>query len=245
MPPHFAAPSSLYWPLPDRPRHSTIELLWAALPRPIAAATARLNHCEIFDRLFSGELQESIYSGGYELLALPVPSGRALSLRLEGCGRFRDEGELMLTLCDRSSGLMLASVPFSFTAMPSGDAMWIGGVHGYAGPCTRQVSEEVSRELHGLQPAALAVWCLRELAGHWALQQIRAADAAVGNELWREAGGRPAADGQWDLPPPGWRCWAEHGLSARRKGHEQRRAVLASIEPRLLAATTAPGAKVR
>jgi uncharacterized protein VirK/YbjX len=130
-----------------------------------------------------------------------------------------------------------------FIATAGRRAIWIGGLQASRDPRMRALIQEVTKELHGLRPKALALWCLRQMCAPWGAVRIRAAGdrehtcprrhrgkfMAAYDEFWAESGGVRRLDGGWDLPlEPAVRP-REEIKPSRRKAHELRYAMLDAL----------------
>jgi uncharacterized protein VirK/YbjX len=250
----------------NRLSRSDAQPLWAARPRIVAKlqrpyvhyrwdlATrfdALSSHYDILRDLLSAPAREGVYRGGITLVRLGCPAGRTVDLRLVYRDQFEKEGELSLTVEDTETSLLLAGLTFCLTGDSDRRVAWIGGLQASSDPRTRGLIHDVVKEMHGLRPKALALWCLRQLSAPWQVEEIRAAAdsshiyrhwgkrrdfQAKYDEFWAESSGSRHADGDWELPlavPPRPR---EEIKPSRRKAHERRYAMLAELRAELLAA---------
>jgi len=202
--------------------------------------TALESHYEVIGSLISGEALDEIYRRGLTLLRLEAVGGRALQIRLLYADQFEKEGELTLAIVDDQTGLELATLTFCLVEADGNRAIWIGGLQANPALQTRFLINEVAKEMHGLRPKALALWCLRQLAQAWGIDRLRAiADdhhiyrhshkrrsfAACYDEFWAESCGLRQSDG-WELPLDVAERPAEEIKASRRKAHARRYAML-------------------
>jgi hypothetical protein len=202
-------------------------------------------------------IRESFRGDGLSVVRLVNPiSLRRLDLQLF----FRDgsagEEELTLAVRDVETGLMLAGITFRLVQSESEMVAIIGGLHADDDARLHALLREVAKELFGLRPKALVLWCLQQLAVLWDVRQIQAVGdeergwpqwcwprekaAAHHDEFWRESDGRKlSGDGKWQLPLRPL-CRPRNELKpSRRRAHERRYAMLAGLQPTLVAAFTA------
>jgi hypothetical protein len=227
---------------------------------PAFAASESLRHYDILVRLFVPSVREAIYREGLSMVRLVnSASRRRLDLRLFCHERFEAEGELTLAVYDVETGLMLAGLTFCLVQNDGERVAIIGGLQAANDPRTRGLIREVSKDLFGLRPKAFVLWCLQQLTLLWEIRQIQAVGdeqpvwrhwrkrlEIAGNcdEFWRESDGRKLpGGGSWQLPLRSPRRKREELKPSRRRAHEQRYAMLAGLQPTLVAAfaALAPG----
>lgn len=160
------------------------------------------------------------------LAQLSLPHVGALDIVLHSNERFRKEGELAISLSCETLGGELAQASFAFEERARG--IWllrIGCVQGNrAGGC--ELTKIPAKELHGLRPKALLLFCLRELAAALELEEVFGAGDKIQahcrkhaihlpwvhrlsfdyDSFWLESGGKPQPD-----------CWFSLGLETPRK----------------------------
>ncbi len=202
--------------------------------------TALESHYDVIGSLISGGALDAIYRRGLTLLRLEAAGGRALQIRLLYADQFEKEGELTLAVVDDQTGLELATLTFCLVEADGNRSIWIGGLQANPALQTRFLINEVTKEMHGLRPKALALWCLRQLAQAWGIDRLRAiADAhhiyrhshkrrsfaACYDEFWAESCGLRQSDG-WELPLDVAERPAEEIKASRRKAHARRYAML-------------------
>jgi len=243
--------------------------LWQARPRlasklqrpyvhrdwTVAARLAALeSHYAAIGTQISGPALEEIYRRGLTLIRLEATGGgRALQVRLLYADQFEKEGELTLAVVDDQSGLELATLTFCVVETDGNRSIWIGGLQANPALQTRFLINEVAKEMHGLRPKALALWCLRQLAQSWGIDRLRAvadahhiyrhrhkrrAFAACYDEFWAESGGLRQPDG-WELPIDVAERPLEEIKASRRKAHARRYAMLTELAQTLAQAIAA------
>jgi hypothetical protein len=206
-------------------------------------------------------LPESFRGEGLSVVRLVSPTSlRRLDLQL----LFRDgstgEEEMTLAVRDVETGLMLSGITFCLVQNEGKRVAIIGGLQADDDARLHGLLREVAKELFGLRPKALVLWCLQQLAVLWDIRQIQAVGdeqrgwqrrdeqeeetAAHHDEFWRESDGRKLPeDGKWQLPLRPL-CRPRNELKpSRRRAHERRYAMLAGLQPTLVAAfvALAPG----
>jgi uncharacterized protein VirK/YbjX len=237
------------------------QALWHARPRlagklqrPYAHrdwnAAARLaaleSHYEALGSLVSAAALDRIYAAGLGLVRIEAAgTARNVRIRLFYSDQFEKEGELTLAVADEATGLELATLTFCVVGTGTERSIWIGGLQANPAPQTRFLINEVSKEMHGLRPKALALWALRQLAQAWEIDRIRAvsdaqhiyqhrhkrrAFAASYDEFWSESGGQRGPDG-WELPLETPERPAAEIKPSRRKAYARRYAMLAELAP--------------
>jgi uncharacterized protein VirK/YbjX len=223
------------------------------LSERVAALTA---HYAILEGLLAPAAREQVYGEGLTLVRLVhAASGRRVDLRLVYRDQFEKEGDLSLTVEDVDSRLMLAGLTFCLLGDGSRRTAWIGGIQASADPRTRGLIADVAKEMHGFRPKAFALWALRQLAGPWQVEQLRAAGdgehvfrhwhkqepefEASYDEFWAESGGRTHAAGGWELPRVIPRRRREDLKPSRRKAYERRYSMLTELRAELLGAAAA------
>ena len=221
---------------------------------------ALMGHYDALQHLVTAEARLAIYREGVTLLTLVTPvSGRQLDVRLFYRDQFEKEGELTLAIDDPATGLTLAGLTFCLFRDGAQRGLAIGGLQASPDPRIRGLIHDVAKEMHGLRPKALALWCLQQLAEAWNVSQIQAVGderhiyrhrhkrrefAASYDEFWSESDGRRlSGGGSWELPLQLRPRSREELKPSRRKAHERRYAMLAALQPRLLSAiaSLAPG----
>lgn len=202
-------------------------------------------HYTALTRLLSGEALCSVYKDQLPVLNLRNESTRReIALRLCYRDQFEMEGDMTLCICDLSTGLTLATLSFSLCLHEGKRTLFIGGVQATQDVRIRENIHDVAKELYGLRPKALALWCLQRFASVWRLEQIvgvsdslhvyrhsrkRALILSSYDEFWTESDGARQADGLWTLPlVPEQRPRAEIKAS-RRKQYERRYALLEGL----------------
>ncbi len=223
--------------------------------------SAPVGHYDIIARLFGPAARAAIYGDGLTVIRFVSPAARRLDLQLFSCDRFDLEGDLTLAVRDAETGLMLAGLTFFLLEDAGERVAVIGGLHAAGDPRTRGLIRDVARDLFGLRPKALVLWCLQQLTAPWDIRQIQAlgdeqqewrrwrrreGSVARHDEFWRESDGRRLpGGGNWQLPllPP--RRHRDELKPSRRRAHELRYAMLAAFEPALVAAfaSLAPGSE--
>lgn len=152
------------------------------------------------------------------LARLSLPHIGALDIVLHSNERFRKEGELAISLSCETLGGELAQASFAFEERtPGAWLLRIGCVQGNrAGGC--ELTKVLAKELHGLRPKALLLFCLRELAAALELEVLGAGDKIQAHcrkhaihlpwvhrlsfdydSFWLESGGKPQLDGWFSL----------------------------------------------
>jgi uncharacterized protein VirK/YbjX len=216
---------------------------------------ALIGHYDALPRLFSAGACAAIFRDGLDVVRLVNPaSGLRLDVRLFYHDKFEKEGELTLAINHAETGLALAGITFSLVRNAGQRMAIIGGLQASNDPRMRSLIHDAAKDLHGLRPKALALWCLRQLAVSWQVGRIEAIDdahhvwrhwrkrldiATCYDEFWNESDGRRLPGGGWELPlqiKP--RSRAELKPS-RRKIHERRYAMLAALQPKLILAVSA------
>lgn len=202
---------------------------------------------------FFGPLElEALYLGLVPLVRLRRPGGQG---RVEIVLGHRREwgrcGELVLAVTEPRSGGLIAALTFSFTFSFGRRVILIGGLHAETGATARELVHELPRDMHGLRPKALALWALQELGSLWRIEAIHAVPDAravrpdrargdwveeSGDQFWLESDGRRLPDGAWELPRQFRPRSREELKPSRRRTHERRYAMLASLRPLLLEA---------
>ena len=217
---------------------------------------ALMGHYDILPRIFSSDVRQAIYCGegiGLSRLANPT-SGRQLDVRLFYHDQFEKEGELTLSIGEVATGLRLAGLTFCLAQPAHQRTMIIGGLQASRHPQTQVLIHDVTKEMHGLRPKALALWCLQQLAACWQVGRIEAVDdahhvwrhwskridiAASYDEFWSESDGRRLPGGGWELPLQLKQRTRAELKPTRRKAHERRYAMLAALQPKLIMAVAA------
>lgn len=213
---------------------------------------ALLGHYDALTRIFSPATRAAIYTGGVDLLELVhTPSGRRLKLRLSYLDQFEKEGELTLSVVDQATGLTIAGLTFCLARNDGRRIAVIGGLQAHPDPRTRGLIHDIAKEMCGLRPKALALWCLQQLANPWQIEQIQAVCdqqhiyrhwrkqreiAASYDEFWSESDGRRLPGGGWELPLQMRQRTRAEVKPTRRRLYEQRYALLHALSPQLIAA---------
>jgi len=155
---------------------------------------------------------------GRSLVHLSSASEEGLELHLGTDPGMRKEGELLISLRELGSIRRLSSLALSFEATDAGWRAYIGAVQGAADTLAAQ--RRVTRLLHGLRPVALVLFAAQELVSALGVIELLAVGRDIHihrskhplylerwhgmhfdyERLWREAGGRRAADGWYRLP---------------------------------------------
>jgi uncharacterized protein VirK/YbjX len=245
-----------------RPRLATklqrpyVHCEWRVLER----FAALMGHYDILPRIFSADVRQAIYcKEGIALIRLANPtSGRQLDVRLFYHDKFEKEGDLTLAICDAATGLRLASLTFCLAQPAHQRTIIIGGLQASPDPQTHTLIHDVSKEMHGLRPKALALWCLQQLAACWQVGRIEAVDdahhvwrhwrkrmdiAASYDEFWSESDGRRLPGGGWELPLQLKQRSRSELKPSRRKAHERRYAMLDALQPKLIMTVAALAAR--
>jgi uncharacterized protein VirK/YbjX len=221
---------------------------------------ALMGHYDILPRIFSASVRQAIYGEeGIAIIRLANPtSGRQLDVRLFYHDQFEKEGELTLGIYDVDTKLTLAGITFCLAQPAHQRTIIIGGLQASPDPRTQALIHDVSKEMHGLRPKALALWCLQQLAACWQVGRIEAVGdaqhiyrhwskrrefAASYDEFWSESDGRRLPGGGWELP-----LQLKHRTRAelkpnRRKAHERRYAMLDALQPKLIMSVAALAAR--
>ncbi len=232
--------------------------VWGA-PERFAAL---FGHYDILPRLLAAGARAAIFDDGVTLVRLVGPvSARRLDVQLFYHDRFEKEGELTLAIRDAATGLVLAGLTFSLVNNAGRRIAIIGGLQAGNDPRVRDLIHDAARQMHGLRPKALALWCLQQFTLLWGVTQIQGISddqhvwrhwrkrldiAACYDEFWRESDGRRlSGGGGWELPLLPRPRSREELKPSRRKQHELRYAMLDGLRPKLLAALAAlaPGRK--
>ncbi len=236
-----------------RPRLATklqrpyVHCEWRVLER----FAALMGHYDILPRIFSADVRQAIYCGeGISIIRLANPtSGRQLDVRLFYHDQFEKEGDLTLAICDVDTKLTLAGLTFCLAQPAHQRTIIIGGLQASPDPQTHRLIHDVTKEMHGLRPKALALWCLQQLAACWQVGRIEAVGdaqhiyrhwskrrefAASYDEFWSESDGRRLPGGGWELPLQLKQRTRAELKPNRRKAHERRYAMLAALQPKLI-----------
>ncbi|HWZ94528.1 MAG TPA: DUF535 family protein [Opitutaceae bacterium] len=221
---------------------------------------ALMGHYDILSRIFSANVRQAIYCDkGIKIIRLANPtSGRQLDLRLFYHDQFEKEGELTLAICDVATELTLAGITFCLAQPAHHRTIIIGGLQASPDPHTHALIHDVTKEMHGLRPKALALWCLQQLAACWQAGRIEAVGdaqhiyrhwskrrefAASYDEFWSESDGRRLPGGGWELPLQLKQRSRAELKPSRRKAHERRYAMLAALQPKLIMTVAALAAR--
>ena len=245
-----------------RPRLATklqrpyVHCEWHVLER----FAALMGHYDILPRIFSADVRQAIYyKEGIALIRLANPtSGRQLDVRLFYHDQFEKEGDLTLAICDVDTKLTLAGLTFCLAQPAHQRTIIIGGLQASPNPQTHTLIHDVSKEMHGLRPKALALWCLQQLAACWQVGRIEAVGdeqhiyrhwskrrdfAASYDEFWSESDGRRLPGGGWELPLQLKQRTRAELKPSRRKAHERRYAMLGELQPKLIMTVAALAAR--
>ena len=228
--------------------------LCCAWDGPVRLA-ALLGHYEALSKYFSAEARTAIFRNGLDLIRLANPaSGMQLDVRLLYHDKFEKEGELTLAIHHVETGLTLAGITFSLVRNAGRRVAIIGGLQASNDPRMRGLIHDASKEMHGLRPKAFALWCLQQLAACWQVGRIESVDDAhhvwrhwrkrieidmCYDEFWSESDGRRMPGGGWELPLQLKHRSRAELKPSRRKTHERRYAMLADLQPKLIAAMAA------
>jgi uncharacterized protein VirK/YbjX len=251
----------------DRLHSPGTETLWRLRPRlaqklqrpylcfdtPAALKLEYLDfHYRTLPLVLAPEALVALHATGLPLLELRSEGqGRSLGIQLWYRDQYEMEGEMSLVLSDLGTGLPLAILSFTLIQQGGRAGLLVGGLQSSPDPRTRSLIHDVSRELFGMRPKALALWVLQGLARSWGLEFVRAVSDARHvyrksrkrgmihcsyDEFWAESDGSLGSDRLWDLPLlPVQRSRAELKPSRRRQ-HELRYAMLSSLGERLVEA---------
>jgi len=245
-----------------RPRLATklqrpyVHCEWRVLER----FAALMGHYDILPRIFSASVRQAIYcEEGIAIVRLANPtSGRQLDVRLFYQDQFEKEGDLTLAICDVETELTLAGLTFCLAQPAHQRTIIIGGLQASPDPQTHVLIHDVTKEMHGLRPKALAWWCLQQLAACWQVGRIEAVGdaqhiyrhwskrrefAASYDEFWSESDGRRLPGGGWELPLQLKQRTRAELKPNRRKAHERRYAMLGALQPKLIMSVAALAAR--
>jgi uncharacterized protein VirK/YbjX len=216
---------------------------WNAAARLAALET----HYDVLGSLVAAGALDRIYRSGMTLVRIEASgSGRIVDLRVAYTDQFEKEGELTLAVVDAATALELATLTFCIAGAGGERSIWIGGLQANPAAATRVLINDVSKEMHGLRPKALALWALRQLARTWEIDRLQAvadehhiyrhrhkrrAFSASYDQFWSESGGVRQAQG-WELPLETAERPAAELKASRRKAHARRYAMLAELAPR-------------
>ncbi len=159
-------------------------------------------------------LQDIYASRGKLLVELDAEKIGTLELSL-GCSGKQKEGDLIISLGNKTTRHQLASLSFSILKYEADrKEIFIGGLQGDQ-KASKEMVVSITRTLYGLRPKALLVYVLQQLAVDWGITHLRAVSdekhiyrhfqkrrevAASYDEFWIDCGGKLAADGFFDLP---------------------------------------------
>jgi uncharacterized protein VirK/YbjX len=216
---------------------------------------ALLGHYEALPQLLSAGACAAIFRLGLDVVRLVNPaSGLRLNVRLFYHDKFEKEGELTLAIHHAETALTLAGITFTLVRNAGQRMAIIGGLQASNDPRMRNLIHDAAKDLHGLRPKALALWCLQQMAISWQVRRIEAVDdahhvwrhwrkrldiATSYDEFWSESDGRRLPGGGWELPLQNKPRSRAELKPSRRKIHERRSAMLAALQPKLLAAVAA------
>jgi uncharacterized protein VirK/YbjX len=165
---------------------------------------------------FPPGMRQEVYATPGKLLAtLPLEGVGHFGLCLS-CSRKEKEGDLVIGLLNKDTGVVLFTVAFSITRFKAESReIFIGGLQGNARVKDRELTISITRGLYGLRPKGLLLFALQQLAAGWGVTRLRAAGdkmhiyrhwqkrknlEANYDEFWIESGGKLADDGMFDLP---------------------------------------------
>jgi len=221
---------------------------WTVADR-LAALSA---HYEALASLVSRPKALALYRDGLTLVRLQGETkGRSYAVRLAYQNEFEAAGELTLSVVDVETGTALANLTFTLVDQANVRTLCIGGIQAGTEPWSRALVQTAGKELFGLRPKALALWCVRHLARVWAIERItavsdsrqtgpaarRRGEAPIPHDaFWQESGGSLQTDGTWELPLEVPRRALGVMSDAQAEAYRARYAFLDRLAPHLLAA---------
>jgi hypothetical protein len=210
-------------------------------------------HYHFVATCFSPALQNEVYATPGKLIAsLPLTGLGNFGLCLS-YSRHLQEGDLLISLINLDTGVMLFSLTFSITRFESGTReIFIGGLQGNKLANHRELIVAITRQLHGLRPKALLLFPLQQLAAIWGITRLRAVSdkkhvyrhwrnlkqvpISGYDRWWLESGGRLAADGLFDLPATFIPRQISRLKAGKRQMYKRRYRMLAEIAEQISAA---------
>lgn len=173
-----------------------------------------------FIRQNAPSLMTAVTGGHLEIVRIKLSEEMTGVLMLSYDYKYRKEGELVITFECEQLGGTIASAAFSFEELqPDSWICRIGCIQGHQKQDSYP-SKEAQKLLHGLRPKSLVLFALQELCRDWNLKAIYGAGDFIQayrrkhaihiqtlhsirfdyNAFWEESGGKPLADGWFDLP---------------------------------------------
>jgi uncharacterized protein VirK/YbjX len=246
-------------PLTEKHPHILSKLQRPYLNRTLGPANrlrALKNHYRFITHHFPHEMVEQVYAArGLLLASIPLGEIGHFSLRLLYCDALEKEGDLTIQFSVEDYHAPLALLTFSISVNEADRReVFIGGLQGSTAASDKDLIIAVTRAMHGLRPKALVVFALQQLAGAWAVTDIRAVSDAMHvyrhyrkrkklraryDEFWLECGGRPAQDGMFDLPTvPGQRDLTTIKAN-KRQMYRRRYAMLEKLAGKIRSGLTA------
>ncbi len=244
-----------------------VDPLWTARPRlgsklqrPYVHArwsvedrlSALAAHYDYLPSILSPAQAIAVYREGVTLLGLKgAAQNRSFLVRLAYSNQFEKVGEMTVSVVDVETRTSLANLTFTILDQSGVRTLCIGGIQAGTEPWTRALVQTAAKELYGLRPKALALWCVRHLAKLWAIERITAVSDSMqvprrSNEragaqirhdsFWEESGGSEQADGTWELPREVTRRSMDDMSPAQVKAYESRYALLDDLAPHFLTA---------
>ena len=216
-----------------------------------ARLTALISHYRSCSDLRWTPLLGAIARGPVVLACWSDKTGTPLSLTLDRPHQFAKEGELVLNL--ERDGERLGTVAFSLRE-GGPHAIDVGCLQGPAGEEGRQQVRELTRGCHGLRPKVLLIEALRAIGLVGGCETIvavgsrhhiyrsmrkRRSIAFDYDDFWRELGGSPRSDGDWQLPVITENRPIEEVPSRKRAEATRRRALVRDIQRQIAAALLA------
>jgi len=206
------------------------------------------HHYQFVLAQFPKSMLEDVYAScGKSLVELPIEEIGVLELSL-GCSGKQKEGDIIISLRNKTTGVHLASLSFSILKYEiDRKEIFIGGLQGDQ-KASKEMVVSITRALHGLRPKALLVYTLQQLAVDWGITHLRAVSdaqhiyrhfqkrrevAASYDEFWMDCGGTLAQDDFFDLPV----SFAARDISTirvnKRQMYRRRYAMLAEISAQI------------
>lgn len=201
--------------------------------------------------LFGKPLQDAlIRCEGVNLARIQVTNEYVAQVLLGYDNTFRKEGELLVSLCCAELGGSIISLVFSFEYQNDGKlAMYIGCIQGRNGVDNKPVS----KAMHGLWPKAFIVYVAQEIACALGAKYIYGVGNAIHSHkkkhiiyissrhelsfdydsLWAEVGGKPAADGWFNIPLQLQRRPSESMKSNKRSMYTRRYSMLDNVSEQI------------
>jgi uncharacterized protein VirK/YbjX len=163
-------------------------------------------------------------------------------LMIGSTDKFDREGEVMLSLQEAASGLVVQVLVFSLAVRDAIPCIEIGCLQGGSTEQSQALIKHATKALHGIRPKNLMLDAIYALSRCWNVQRIY----GIGNEsrvyggrnvhsdydaFWSEIGGRADVDGFYALPPALVR---KTDIPSNRRAEYRRRAELrADMEARI------------